>query len=369
VRDEERTLAACLESARDLVDEICIVDTGSTDRTQEIARSFGAKLRTVPWKDSFAEARNASLEMASGDWILVLDADETIRPEAGPELRKLAAQTAVLGAFARLIDHACSEASEDWVMRFFKNDPEHRFVGAIHNQLCPAFQLEAEQEDRQLELASDFVIDHHGHGDTERLERKRERSLRLYARALREEPDNLYVRYKYADFLLGEAPELALQALDTVCERIGAQDEDWRASYTWCTEAYALHALELMNRGQLERAAERLEQATYCPATANLCFVYALWCLRTEQWAEALQAFQDCRGITGPERMQAPAPGVLTWKSGIGMGEALIGLGLKQEALELVRREAAENPHCAELRTRSLQLDAEVHGTAECSKA
>jgi hypothetical protein len=183
------------------------------------------------------------------------------------------------------------------------------------------------------------------------------------------EPDNLYVRYQYARFLLGEGSELALGALDTVCGRIGAQDEEWRASYTWCTEAYALHALALMNAGALERAAERLEQATYCPATANLCFVYALWCLRTEQWAEALQAFHDCRSISGPERVQAPAPGVLTWKSGIGMAEALIGLGLQQEALELVSREAAENPRCAELRTRALQLDAELRGTAAHSKA
>ncbi len=78
VKNEEECLARCLRSVRDLVDEIIIVDTGSADRTKEIAASFGARLFDFAWRDDFAAARNESVRHATGDWILVLDADETI---------------------------------------------------------------------------------------------------------------------------------------------------------------------------------------------------------------------------------------------------------------------------------------------------
>jgi glycosyltransferase involved in cell wall biosynthesis len=103
VRDEEATLARCLESAKPYVDEICVVDTGSVDRTVEIARSFGAKVRSVPWNDSFAEARNHSLDMATGNWVLVLDGDEALRAESGPLLRRIASTPDLLGALGQLV--------------------------------------------------------------------------------------------------------------------------------------------------------------------------------------------------------------------------------------------------------------------------
>jgi len=78
VKNEEHFLEQCLNSVKDLVDEIIIVDTGSTDRTKEIAKKFNAKIFDFEWIDDFSKARNESLKNATGDWILVLDADETI---------------------------------------------------------------------------------------------------------------------------------------------------------------------------------------------------------------------------------------------------------------------------------------------------
>src|SRR5205823_2345512 len=78
VRDEEEMLPRCLDAIRDAVDEIVIVDTGSTDRTIEIARSYGAKVLEREWTGSFSDARNASFEAASGDWVIYLDADEVL---------------------------------------------------------------------------------------------------------------------------------------------------------------------------------------------------------------------------------------------------------------------------------------------------
>ncbi|MEA2180039.1 MAG: hypothetical protein QOG77_3336, partial [Solirubrobacteraceae bacterium] len=76
VKDEEEMLPRCLEAAAPAVDEIIVVDTGSSDRTVEIAKSFGANVIEFEWTGSFADARNVSLEAATGDWLMYLDADE-----------------------------------------------------------------------------------------------------------------------------------------------------------------------------------------------------------------------------------------------------------------------------------------------------
>src|SRR5690348_3827247 len=78
VKNEEKYLERCLKSVEGVVDEIIIVDTGSTDQTTEIAEKFGAKILRYQWNDDFSSARNYSLKNAKCDWILILDADEEL---------------------------------------------------------------------------------------------------------------------------------------------------------------------------------------------------------------------------------------------------------------------------------------------------
>ena len=89
VKNEEKFLPQCLESIKNAVDEIIIVDTGSTDRTVEIAKSYGAKVYHHPWRNSFSEARNHSLSYATCDWILQIDADESLEQADIPLLHSL----------------------------------------------------------------------------------------------------------------------------------------------------------------------------------------------------------------------------------------------------------------------------------------
>lgn len=89
VKNEEKHLVRCLRSVRDVVDEIIIVDTGSTDKTVDIAKVFGAKVYDFPWTGDFSAARNHSLAQATGNWILVLDADEVIAERHLHELKAL----------------------------------------------------------------------------------------------------------------------------------------------------------------------------------------------------------------------------------------------------------------------------------------
>ena len=90
VRDNEGTIEACLESVQPWVDEMIVVDTGSTDKTPEIVQRFGARLFHLPWCDDFSAARNESLKAARGEWIFWIDSDETIDARNGRKLRELA---------------------------------------------------------------------------------------------------------------------------------------------------------------------------------------------------------------------------------------------------------------------------------------
>jgi tetratricopeptide (TPR) repeat protein len=89
VKNEEKYLVQCFKSVRDIVDEMIIVDTGSTDKTIDIAKVFGAKLFDFPWTGDFAAARNHSLEQATGNWILILDGDEVLSPLDFKELKEI----------------------------------------------------------------------------------------------------------------------------------------------------------------------------------------------------------------------------------------------------------------------------------------
>ncbi len=139
VRDEEQMLGRCLAAVAPAVDEIVIVDTGSTDATIEIARSFGARVIEHAWTGSFSEARNISFEAATGDWLLYLDADEILTAEDAPRLRALTGQTwreaFYLVETSYLGELGDGTAMVNNALRVFRNRPEYRFKDRLHEQI------------------------------------------------------------------------------------------------------------------------------------------------------------------------------------------------------------------------------------------
>ncbi|MDQ7006938.1 MAG: glycosyltransferase [Acidobacteriota bacterium] len=138
VRDEERFLPACLASATPLVDEIVVVDTGSSDRSVEVARAAGARVIEEPWRDDFSRARNASLEAARGRWVLVLDADERLEPCTRARLDEAIAACGSVEALTVEIrsDLAGGASQSTHILRLFSRRPEHRYEGRIHEQIA-----------------------------------------------------------------------------------------------------------------------------------------------------------------------------------------------------------------------------------------
>jgi tetratricopeptide (TPR) repeat protein len=164
VKDEEAQLPRCLESVRAVVDEIVVVDTGSSDRTIEIAKSFGAAVQTFAWCDDFAAARNASLQAAQGDWILVLDADEVLLPDIVPSLQQAIQNPEYLVVTLLRQEVGAKQAPYSLVSRLFRNRPDIRFSHPYHELIDDSVVaiLQREPQWRVVQLA-EVAIAHTGY--------------------------------------------------------------------------------------------------------------------------------------------------------------------------------------------------------------
>jgi glycosyltransferase involved in cell wall biosynthesis len=136
VKNEARCLARCLHSVQALVDEVVVVDTGSTDDTVSIARQFHAQVSTFPWTDDFSAARNAALERTIGEWILVLDADEHASEGLTTEIAAFIRGPGAIGRLRIVSDFRRQNQvlrSQSFVSRLFPRGA--RFEGRIHEQV------------------------------------------------------------------------------------------------------------------------------------------------------------------------------------------------------------------------------------------
>ena len=131
VKDAQGTLYRCLESVKLIADEIIVCDTGSSDRTMEIAREYTDQVYEIPWDDDFSAARNRSIEKATGDWVLWIDADEYLL--GGENLGKYLRDNMYNGYVIRQHHHAIdAEFKPDVPVRLFRNGMGIRFFGCVH---------------------------------------------------------------------------------------------------------------------------------------------------------------------------------------------------------------------------------------------
>jgi tetratricopeptide (TPR) repeat protein len=225
VRDEEEFLPDALASVRDVVDEICIVDTGSSDRTIEIALAAGARVERIAWPNDFSKARNVALSMARKRWILVLDADERLSPKSRDAVKAIGTQPAALSGFwTRCFnfteDYKGTGAMSNALVRLFPNNERIRYRNPVHEFVA----LDGDQAGLPASL-SDVEIVHLGYmPDVMRARRKDERNRALALAALERDPSDAYHWYNYAtsSMLAGE-PAVARNALEKMQELFESQ--------------------------------------------------------------------------------------------------------------------------------------------------
>ncbi|HWD94690.1 MAG TPA: glycosyltransferase [Verrucomicrobiae bacterium] len=199
-RNEEKNISRALASVRGVAGEIIVADTGSTDRTVELAKEAGATVCHFPWCDDFSAARNFAISHARGDWILWLDADEELLPESADELRSSLERTDALAYFIRRQDLKDADRldyhSMMWQLRLFRRRDDLRFQGRCHPDFRPEIE-EIEAKTGQHALFSSITIRHYGYIGA-LLPAKLRRAARLLELELRERPGQLYYLVEYA---------------------------------------------------------------------------------------------------------------------------------------------------------------------------
>ncbi|WP_284240825.1 glycosyltransferase family 2 protein, partial [Paenibacillus glycanilyticus] len=305
VRDEEQFLPACLASAAPYCSEILIADTGSTDRTVDIAKAYGAKVMQVTWQEDFAAARNAVIERASQPWILVLDADERLLPLPMEHWSKLLADDSCYGYFiqirSRVDGRGGDEEISDAVCRLFRNDRRIRFLGAIHEEAATSVSACGAGA---LQHAPVEVL-HDGYRNAVLLKRrKKERNERILRAALLREPNNPVLRYAMGTecFAYGDWE----QAANWLEPMLGSQAEDGGyLSDVWLKVVHALRSL-----GRLEDAERHAQSglARYGDFP-DLHEAYALVLLAMDRPAEAGLALKRALAVVQPPLHYSSAAG------------------------------------------------------------
>jgi glycosyltransferase involved in cell wall biosynthesis len=292
VKNEEERLANCLKSIKGFVDEIILVDTGSSDRTISIGKKFGAKIFKYTWNDDFAAARNYALEQAQGTWILVLDADEVLEPTVIPILQNIMANSEYLVINLNRAEIGSGRSPYSLIARLFRRRSDIYFTGIYHESIDNSVEILTAKNPQQVINLKQVAIHHYGYSknDREKLIQKREFAQRLLLKQLAADPHDAYTHSKLGALYVEvdevekglELLENGLRLLDgtkqlpTIFElnyHLGiahSHRQDWESAKTHYQQALNLDVVDTIklpaynNLGNLYQAQGNFSDAIVC---------------------------------------------------------------------------------------------------------
>jgi tetratricopeptide (TPR) repeat protein len=350
VKNEERFLEQCLRSVGGIVDEINIVDTGSTDRTIEIAEKFGARIERREWRNDFSWARNESLKMATKRWIFQLDADEELLPESKPALLQLKdAPAYIMGLWLR-----CINASDKYrgggnvshaIVRLFPNHERIRFHGTIHEF--------ASLDDSPIGLSgvtAPIKIIHHGYlTDVVNERDKYARNMEIVEASIHRDPDEAFHWYNLGMTAhLGGNQERGIEGFQRM----------WQLCKERGMRAFTPNGLQTLADIYTEHTNEpeqglyfALECLKLAPRYANGHFSAGKAYVALNRFAEAremyLQAIADAEHLAKQYVVDDEVP---MWKAQCEIGSSYAAQGDHAKALEWFERGLANRPKVQPLR-------------------
>ncbi len=264
IKDEEKYLARCLASVKPIVDEMIVVDTGSADRSKDIAVTFGAQVYDYDWENDFAAARNFSISKASGEWILILDGDEVISPLDYAQFNKIVAKepktpvaysitTRNYNRLANIVGwvpndgrYSDEEAAIGWLpsekVRLFYGKDQIWFEGAVHELVDPVLK----RSGIKIKKCS-IPVHHYGRLDKEKLNRKGEIYFDMGQKKLAEMGEDM-----------NALRELAIQA--TILEKNQKALELWQKLLVLNPNS-KLAAIAYVNMGTIYNRQKKFENA------------------------------------------------------------------------------------------------------------
>ena len=333
VRDEEAELTECLRSAKDAVDEIVIADTGSTDRSRDVARSFGAVVIESPWEGDFAKARNTSLTAAHGNWVLVLDADE--RLDGDPEtLRRWLRRTTAIAAMVPIRNLLANGREERHsAVRLFRRLPGVRYERKLHEQVAPS--LLAARPQGPIAKAPLSIV-HRGYLPQYVHDRgKRARNLQLAQEEVAERPTDPFAAYALGvEFMAQGSFDAAADELRRARELAGVVEP-------WQSRLFKLEVSALSQAGRDDDARRLvLEALRHFPRFTDLHYFAGVLFVHAGMFREAERHLRRAVSLgpaaTPPYDGADPRLGAAqAWRT---LGRLLGELGRPDEALQALRK-------------------------------
>ncbi len=375
VKNEGEYLGHCLDAVSDLVDEIIVVDTGSSDNTVEVAARYTDKIYHYQWEDDFSKARNFSLEFATGDWILVLDADESISARDFDKIRQIIRDSSREAVLLIQRTYRYDESLDGWqsnkgdyeegrdypgftesrLVRLFRNQDGIRFRGRVHELVEYAL---AEQKKRIV--GTDIPIHHFGEvRNRNAIVKKKEKYRKLGEDKIKDETLNAkaYLELGIQYMELGDcerAEDVFLQALSLnanleeayhnlgiICEKRG-DTETAKCNYLKAIEIKPAYAAPYNNLANLFKAGGQSAEAEVCyrkgieinPDNFVFHYNYALLLEKQSRLSEAVDAYLQALRLS-PNHID----------SLMGLGEVLFRMGKWEPAGEQFSRVLAINPN------------------------
>lgn len=318
VKDEEKNLERCFESVKGLVDEIVLVDTGSSDNTVELAQRLGAKVYHYPWDESFANARNFAMTRTKSEWLLLLDADEALDWDSRPKVAEFIATTSLDGAYFRVRNYMGHYSPKRYTLhnalRLLRNNGKYRYVGSIHEQIT------CDEADKISEhfTALDAVVHHYGYlYEAVREKQKRKRNLPILERQLQENPTEPFTLFNIGNeyVALGDyktALEYYLKSKNHLKDR--------RIAFGPHLFFRTINTYGLLNQHQnaLEAIREGLENYPRC---TDFEYIRASLLIGRKRYTLAIQSLEKCLQMGVPPSSLEFLPGCGTYRAAFLLGE------------------------------------------------
>jgi len=360
VKDEEEFILQAVKSVKDLAHQVVVVDTGSTDRTVALAESLGAEVHHFEWNDNFSDARNFSLEHATGDWVLILDADEILDPEGNADLaRDLQSENQLgfripLANFERAEDNQLVQTVDGvtYVPRLFRNAPGLYFVGIVHEQIYSSILVRQGHWGMDSGIGRTRLL-HFGYDPTVKASRNKvKRNLRQLDRAVEEMPDEPALLMNYAldlfnDGRIDEALTQHRHAMEVLAQH-EAQNVMPEVRER-LVSMFCFHLLQAENYEELVSVANS-QLAQDCGPTASIHYVAGLGLVKQGRHAEAIPELRACIEKSGETTFTPRFRGVEGHGPYHLLADSLAETGDLESAVEAFRKALEISPDAAGVR-------------------
>jgi len=322
VKNEEKNIEQALSWAKEIAYEQIVIDTGSTDRTVEIAEKMGAKIYHFEWIDDFSAAKNYAMDKAKGNWIAILDADEFMSPEDAKKIKdlteKIQSDPNLLKKYASItntlinLDDNGNANSIITQRRFFQNRPDLRFTGKIH---------EAVRTNDESYIAEDIQIMHTGYSETSFKEKdKLERNTRILRQEHKQNPDDTDITLYLADSIKAASTEEAREEAEALY--LKGLNSKTQADPAIKRIAYDFLIPRFINNKDKNNEAEKLCEEAIKLLPDNIDYIYYRAVIHNNkgEYDKAMEDLRKCENVlmtsaTLPEtRVLMPSPILLFYQ-------------------------------------------------------